>query len=149
MGWQRPTPATVWQAISVWLEIAYPAEPPSAVRSRLENLRAVADGDFFESGVFEHDDKPEPVRYRLRLGNRFYPHMKLVIERSPSNSYLFRADTHDQHICPNPQSPEQKALRELMSRNHEFAGTIEAAWEEAGLPTFKSYLRQDLAKRKQ
>jgi hypothetical protein len=75
--------------------------------------------------------------------------MKLVIERSPDGSgALFHADTHDRHVQPPPDAPEAGAFAELAAKNQELSARIEAAWEEAGLPTFKRYLREDLARRK-
>jgi len=35
----------------------------------------------------------------------------------------------------------------MMEKNQSLASRIEAAWESGGLPTFKSFLRQDLARR--
>jgi hypothetical protein len=148
VAWHRPAPAEVWTAIGIYLKAAYPGEPPSAIKQRLETLRSVPADDFFESGVIEHEALPCPPRYALRLGNRFYPHMKLVIERSPDGrSYLFRADTHDRHCMPDPKSREYRMFCELMETNQQIAGRIEAAWAQAGLPTFKSFLRQDLSRR--
>jgi hypothetical protein len=71
-----------------------------------------------------------------------------VIERSPDGrAHLFRADTHDRHIRPKPESREYAAFTELMKQNQSLAEQIEAAWAERGLNTFKSYLRRDLASR--
>jgi hypothetical protein len=76
--------------------------------------------------------------------------MKLSIDRRPDQiGFLFRADTHDRHICPSPASKEHGKFRQLMEKNQKLAQTIEAAWEEGGLPTFKSYLKQDLQRRQQ
>ena len=36
---------------------------------------------------------------------------------------------------------------QLMEANRKSADAIEHAWTDAGLPTFKEYLRQDLARR--
>ena len=74
--------------------------------------------------------------------------MKLVIERAPDGrGHLFRADTHDKHIRPNPQSREGRAFAELMAMNQKFAEAIEAEWASRGLATFKQFLREDLARR--
>jgi hypothetical protein len=74
--------------------------------------------------------------------------MKLVIERSPDGAgHLFRADTHDRHIRPAPGSREEAAFRELMEFNQRLAQTIETAWEQRGLRTFKAFLREDLERR--
>src|SRR3954471_11231454 len=134
MSWQRPSPRIVWRAIDTYLEIAYAqqaepgtapapaaqAEPtPSAVRARLETLKSTPVESFYDSPVFERleltrgpgDPPPQrdalPQRYALRLGNRSYPHMKFIIERSPDAlGYLLRADTHDAHIQPRAGSRE-------------------------------------------
>ncbi|MDB5319439.1 MAG: hypothetical protein JWN40_1070 [Phycisphaerales bacterium] len=147
MKW--PDPQVVWKAIEVYVEVAYGGPPPpSAVRSRLETLRALSDESFYDSAVFEHRGEGMTARVLLRLGNRFYPHMKLAIERRPDRQgCLFRADTHDAHCCPSSESREYEAFRQLMEMNQTVAQSIDAAWERAKLPTFKTYLREDLARR--
>ena len=173
MSWQRPSPRIVWRAIDTYLELAYapsdpaakppePMEPaPSAVRARLETLKSTPVDSFYDCPVFERqeaarnpgDPPPSrdalPVRYALRLGNRSYPHMKFMIERSPDGQgYLLRADTHDAHIQPRAGSREMGAFAELMRQNRVIADAIEAKWEGMGLPTFKKFLREDLERRK-
>lgn len=178
MSWQRPSPRIVWRAIDIFLDVAYtplspvsaaprkkvdaraPEPVPSAVRARLETLKSTPQDAFYESPVFERQEAPRasgdpspreplPIRYSLRLGNIHYPHMKLMIDRSPDGQgYLLRADTHDAHIQPRPGSREQAAFAELMSQNRAVADAIEAKWAEAGLPTFKQFLRDDLQRRK-
>jgi len=147
-----PNPQQVWEAIDVYLRCAYEgAEPPKAVQGRLETLRKAGEnGDFYRSSVFERDPSPAPKKYSLRLGNRFYPHMKLSIDQRPDQGgFLFRADSHDRHICPAAASKEYAAFSELMEKNQKLAQSIEAAWGEGGLPTFKTYLKQDLQRRRQ
>lgn len=145
MSWHPPH-REVWRAIDVYLEHAYPGEPPSAVCDRLETLHHLPKEDFFDNGVFEKDAQGH--RLKLRLGNRLYPHMKLILERTPDGkACMFRADTHDQHICPTPGSPDYKPFCQLMAKNQELARTIEAAWAAEGVPTFKTYLKQDLQRR--
>jgi hypothetical protein len=148
-SWSKPSVANVWAAVEVYLHFAYAgAAPPSAVRDRLASLRATGDADFYDSPVFEHDPARPPTRYALRLGNKVYPHMKLVIERSPDGrGHLFRADTHDKHIRPSPNSREGRAFAELMKLNQKFAEDIESVWATRGLATFKQFLRDDLARR--
>ena len=158
MGWHKPEPAVVWRAVTTYLAIAYdgspsstgvPAGTPSAVKSRIESLRLAPSSDFYASPVFERDAAASPAKFSLRLGNRHYPHMKLVIERSPDgHGHLLRADTHDAHCRPAPGSRDYQVFCQLMDRNREVAERIEGAWEEQGIPTFKSYLRDDLARRK-
>src|SRR6266550_5982502 len=125
-----PNPKQVWQAIEAYLHCAYEGvNPPSAVHKRLESLRAAGEnGAFFASGVFERDSSPAPKKYSLRLGNRFYPHMKLSIDERPDQEgFFFRADTHDRQICPSPASREFGVFRELMEKNQQLAQSIEAA----------------------
>ena len=149
MSSQKISPDQVWQAIDIYLQHAYPAAPPSAVRGRLETLRSVPPDEFFASPTFERDKADPPSKVSLRLGNRFYPHMKLALVRSPDgHSFLFQADTHDRHCRPAPESREYNAFCELMEANQKLASSIEAAWAEAHLPTFKTYLRDDLERRK-
>ena len=152
MAVDLPHPKHVWQAIEAYLRCAYEGSgPPKNVQNRLEVLRAAGEnGDFYGSNVFERDSNSAPKKYSLRLGNRFYPHMKLSIDRRPDQGgFLFRADTHDRHICPSPTSKDHGAFRDLMEKNQEVAQSIEAAWQDGGLPTFKTYLKQDLARRQQ
>jgi hypothetical protein len=172
MEWQKPASATLWRAIGTYLRLAYegdaagaggfPSGTPSAVRAKLQVLRATDERDLFDSNVFERDPGPaghahaasvqnggRPRRYCLRLGNRNYPHMKMVVDRAPDGrGYLLRADTHDNHVRPKPGSRDEKPFLELMEKNRVVADAIESAWEQEGLPTFKRFLREDLERRK-
>ena len=162
MGWHKPEPPVVWRAIATYLSHAFdgppnahdvPASTPSAVRSRLEALRMTPPADFFASPVFERDASAATpagqTKYCLRLGNRTYPHMKFVIDRAPDgHGHLFRADTHDGHCRPAPGARDYPMFCQLMETNRQLAARIEAAWETQGLPTFKTFLRDDLARRK-
>jgi len=146
MRW--PDPAIVWRAVDAFLNVAYGGPPPSAVRSRLETLRALDADAFYDSPVFERRGEGAAARIFLRLGNRLYPHMKLAIERRPDrHGYLFRADTHDSHCCPAVTSREYAAFRQLMEANQGVAQAVEAEWEREELPTFKTFLKEDLARR--
>jgi len=158
-GVPLPPPAQVWRAIELYLALAYEGvSTPHAVQQRLDELHHQPADHFYDAPVLEHDadaagvpsDKslgPRP-KFRLRLGNSFYPHMKLILDPRPDGQgYLFRADTHDLHCCPAPASPEYQIFRRLMQQNQQLAGRIEQAWDAAGLPTFKSFLRADLSRR--
>ena len=150
MMWEKPTPAAVRQAIEIYLRLAYPAKPSAAVCARLDAISAADRDSFYRCGAFEVGSGDEPIRYDLRLGNRWYPHMKLVIERAPDQrGYLLRVDTHDRHIQPAPGSRDSVLFAELMEKNQSLSSEIEAAWESAGLATFKGYLRADLARRRE
>ena len=104
--------------------------------------------DPFDSPAIERDHPDTPTRLSLRLGNRFYPHMKLSVGPLPDGRCAFRVDTHDRHCCPSAQSAEHAAFLKLMENNQAISAQIEAAWSQAGLPTFKRFLREDLARRR-
>jgi hypothetical protein len=150
MSWPTPSASDIWRAIDLYLARAYPgATPPAAVCARIDKLRALPQDQLLASELFERDVKDDPTKFSLRLGNKTYPHMKLVIERSPDGAgYLLRADTHDRHCCPAPESKEYAIFCQLMESNRAIADDVEHAWVDAGLPTFKEYLRQDLARRR-
>lgn len=148
MGWPKLSSSQVQRAIGIYLAHAYAGPLPSAVRGKLDTLHSLAEADLFDSPLFERDAPEHPSKLSLRLGNKLYPHMKLTIERSPDRqSYLFRADTHDRHVAPQPGTRDYAAFMQLMDQNHRMAQDIEAAWADAKLPTFKTYLRDDLARR--
>ena len=145
----KMAPATVWKAIEVYLRFAYGQSAlPGMVEMRICALRSLSDDKFYECKALERDGMEPPTRYSLRLGNSFYPHMKLTIEVRPDHcGFLFHADTHDRHCCPSPDSAEYPLFRDLMDRNRKMGQAIEAAWAAEGLPTFKTYLRSDLLRR--
>ena len=142
--------AVVQRAIDIYMNCAYVAtEPPVTVRSMLATLRGYA-GDFFKAPTFVKDDPKTPRKYTLRLGNQYYPHMKLVYELGPDGStFLFRADSHDAHCCPPAGTPEHDAFRALMTANQQVVSAIENGWAAAKLPTFKTFLKMDLERRRQ
>lgn len=151
----RPDPSDVMRAVDTYMQIAYGDRPPPVpVRSQLAVLRSWK-GDFFRSPAIAASTDPAdaaapPKRFSIRLGNHQYPHMKLAIERSPDGqTYLFRADAHDAHCCPPEADPEYGAFRAMMDENGRIVQAVEAAWELQGLPTFKTYLKDDLARRQQ
>ena len=146
----RPDPTQVWKAIDLYMSDAYPSqEPPPTVRSLIALLRAWV-GPLLNAPPFVKGGDAQRPKFSLRLGNHVYPHMKFVVEPGPNNGrYLFKADTHDRHVCPPQDSPEFADFRKLMDENQRLSERIENDWAEQGLPTFKSLLREDLARRQQ
>lgn len=148
MNWERPSAERVWSAIEAYLGAVYPKGAPPAVKRRLDPLREADGARFWDNPAFERTPPTDPAKYALRLGNPIYPHMKLVVERSPDGAgHLFRADTHDRHCRPAPDSKEHGAYCAMMEENHRIAKDVERAWEAAGIPTFKQFLKADLARR--
>jgi len=142
-----PEPAQVHRAIDIYLAHAYPTAPPLTTRSLLNLMKTWA-GDFYASPAFARTGDANSPRLTIRLGNVAYPHMKLALEPAPSGtSYLFKADSHDKHLCPAENSPDYAAFMDLREKNQKIVEKIEQAWAEAGIPTFKTYLQADLDRR--
>jgi hypothetical protein len=143
-----PDFAEITRAIGLYLAQAYPGDPTASVRRLLATIEN-SSGDALRCPAFVPERCAGPTRYTLRLGNQFYPHMKLVLEAAPDESrFLYRADTHDAHIRPATTSPEYSAFCELMQKNQRIAEAIGRAWDLADIPTFKQYLREDILRRK-
>jgi hypothetical protein len=137
MSAQRPERETILKAVDLYLPRAYPKGLPASVRSQLAILQTFG-GDIYRSPVIADDGKRPPSRYSLRLGNEFYPHMKIAIELSPDGSrFLFRADTHDRHVAPPVDHPEYKAYCEMVVQNQRIATGVEG-----------TFLKEDLERRK-
>jgi hypothetical protein len=144
----NPDFAQVIQAITLYLGVAYPGGPSPAARKLLATIES-SSSDVLSCPALVPEPRVQPKRYTLRLGNQFYPHMKLVLEPAPDGSrFLYRADTHDGHIRPATTSPEYSVFCELMEKNRRIAEAIDLAWDQAAIPTFKSFLREDLRRRK-
>ena len=147
MSCKLPPAEQVNQAIDIYLSHAYQAQPPLATRSML-NLLKTWGGEFYSAPAFARTGEPACPRLTVRLGNSFYPHMKLALEPAPSgDTYLFKADSHDKHLCPAQNDPDYGAFMQLREKNQQIVDKIEHAWGEAGVPTFKTFLQADLARR--
>jgi hypothetical protein len=146
---QLPPPEVVMKAVAIFLEQAYDGPPPPHVQARVAELERPTPEPFYERAAFEREPRDAPQRYALRLGSRYYPHMKLVIERMPSHpQWFFRADTHDRHVQVDRSDPDWEPFQALMARNQEVAASIEAAWDRVDIGTFKRFLRRDLEARR-
>lgn len=143
---ERPTPDAVVHAIDGYLRYAYDGAPPAPVAALVDEVRHAPPDGLYECPAFERDGD---ARFALRLGNRYYPHMKLVIEHLASkDAWFFRADTHDQHVTVEPSDPDYPAFQALTARNRSIAAAIETAWTQEGLDTFRAFLRRDLDARR-
>ena len=143
-----PEPMEIMRAIDIYLPVAYPSGVPFVVRSQLQVLKNFK-GDFMKCPVLIPDSLAPNKRWSIRLGNAQYPHMKLRVELAPDGSkFLYKADAHDRHICPSHTSPEYGDFCKLMEKNQQCVEAVETAWDKANLPTFKGYLRDDLARRR-
>jgi hypothetical protein len=149
------------QALDLYLGLAYPGGAPAEVQARLAPLRDLPADASVPLNLLEHGVPDSTASLAVRLGQPMYPHMKLVIDPCPHAAaraagastcrgydFLFRADAHDQHLHAPPGSPDAAWLASVRQSNKELVEKIEAAWSGAGLPTFKDYLRHQLAARK-
>jgi hypothetical protein len=145
---QLPATGQIRLAVELYLRRAYAAEPPDQAR------RMVPPEDFDPATWLMTDpvqrdpaDAPlEQVRsFVLRLGNDFYPHMKLRISRPPrSRDFVFSVDSHDVFLRAPAGSPDYDLLENLKKQNAALAEQITASWEAQSLPTERSYLRGKL-----
>ena len=144
-----PTAGELSQAVELYLRCAYAsAAIPPPVAARILPIRDAPPGECVRPVWFETSVKNGRTIYQLRLGQPNYPHMKLNLEPAPDGSaYLYMADAHDTHLHPGPQAAEQPALAKLRADNARLTAEIERAWVQAGLPTFRGWLRQTLTRR--
>jgi len=143
-----PSADEIRRAVELYLAAAYGDDRPAAVDRLMP-------GEAFEPGSYLMSDRVErtpdscglrEVRsFALRLGNRWYPHMKLRISRPPNERvYLFCVDCHDAMLQAPAGSPDGPALEQLKRHNASLAAAIDAAWDAAGLPTEKGFLRRKI-----
>jgi hypothetical protein len=140
------------RAIDLYLSIVYPNNgPPAAIAERVRPVKGLEDQVVVPPELLERDPANSMPSYALRLGQPLYPHMKLVIEPAPggtADQYLIRVDAHDRHLHAPPGSPDAAWLQSIRTSNKDLTERVEAAWSQAGLPTFKDYLRRQLEARR-
>jgi hypothetical protein len=149
------------QAIELYLRLAYPTGVPAEIQTRVVAVRALPAESPVPAELLEKGVANAAASAALRLGQPLYPHMKLVVDPCPRAAegasvagkcrgfdFLLRADAHDQHLHAAAGSPDAAWLASIRQSNKELGEKIEAAWSAAGLPTFKDYLRAQLAARK-
>jgi len=148
---QTPLPGTeaLKDAIDIYLSRPYPA----GTDERISQKFTVPDDCDLAVWLIEAVGEPEPAdadidslrSIALRLGNEFYPNMKLRLTRPPGDDiFLLMVDSHDVMLTAPPGSPDQEALEELKAANATIAGDITGAWDAAGLPTERNYLRDKI-----
>lgn len=146
----RLTSELLTRAIRIFAEHAY---PEGAIPDNRQGIiRSSADDPLpsllSQKGVEVNRDPAhvECVRYLLRVGNAWYPHMKILASvLGPDEEVIFSVDTHDQLSLP-PGSNEAEQFAELRARNLELARRVERAWERNDVPTQASTLRAYLAR---
>lgn len=133
---------TVQRAVGIYLDLAYGG---SAVPRRLPNLALPASAKpaeilaLFAKDVVA-DGEQRRVRYTLRLGNRNYPFMKLVLqEHLLRGEFIFGVDTHDEMEI-KPDFPDYEAWLAVRRFNRKLKLDIEAQLAAEGIPTAAALL---------
>ncbi len=143
------TPDAFQAAVATYLRLAYPnGALPEPVQKRLEwpppdSMERLLSAPQFERGLVAGTKTPV---FALRLGNQFYPHMKLQLQPWPTTiGAMLSVNTHDQILGLDAHATDAAAFRALQAANQEIKESIEQAWDQQGLPTFLRYLRDYIA----
>ncbi|MHC5062855.1 MAG: response regulator [Planctomycetota bacterium] len=137
MRLQELTLEMVTTAVGLYLDLAY----GSASGGRMPELNLPPDAAPEEVlGLFTQDAREEGsdsscLRYTMRLGNRNYPFMKLLLqEHIVAGEYYFGVDTHDDMEI-KPDYPDYEAWMAVRRFNSDLRRKIEASFGSSGLPT--------------
>ena len=137
------------KAISIYVSRAY----PDGADERTSQKFTVPDDCDLAGWLIETVGEPEPAdadigslrSIALRLGNAFYPNMKLRLTRPPGNDiFLLMVDSHDVMLAAPPGSPDYEPLESLKAANAAIVSDVTHAWDAAGLPTERNYLRDKI-----
>lgn len=135
------TDEMVERAVSIYQDLAYGATRPARASA------AVADGGAGPLGRFCREPA-DPVaghscqRFSMRLGNRNYPFMKLLLqEHLVEGEFFFAVDTHDQMEI-GAHFPDHDQWQAVRSFNSDLKQRIEMEFEQAGLDTASVVRRQ-------
>jgi CheY-like chemotaxis protein len=122
------------KATAIYLRLAYGDAKP---RSKPDFSSASTIADALE--VFQNEQKFGKMRkWSLRLGNRRYPFMKLVLqELLVRDRFFFAVDTHDD-LDLGAGCDDFEAFVALKGENAALKEAIEKAWRAEKIPTFAS-----------
>jgi two-component system, OmpR family, phosphate regulon response regulator PhoB len=129
------TPELLQRAIAIYQEHAYgPGRRPRAIET------PTSCGTETLLSLFQQETPPSSgdsgcQRYTLRLGNRNYPFMKLLLqEHLLPGEFYFAVDTHDQMEI-KPDYPDYEQWMAVRRFNRELKRQIEQGFARAGLDT--------------
>ncbi len=138
MKLEELTLSMVTHAIDAYLELAYGGT--AATRDRPDRALPADAEEADVLGLFQHDtvqaeEQGSLSRFTMRLGNRNYPFMKLLMqEHIVPGEFYFAVDTHDD-LDIKPDYPDYDAWVAVRRFNRELKRKIEARFVELGLPT--------------
>lgn len=129
------------RAVALYLEHAYGGVGRPG---RMPDLSLPADAPaervlaLFQKDVRDDGHGHKSVRYAMRLGNRNYPFMKLVLqEHLVAGEFCFAVDTHDE-MNIKPDFPDYEAWVAVRRFNCQLKKEIEARFQAEGLATSAS-----------
>ena len=151
MRLEQLTMDLVGKAVAIFLQHAYGG---SGRPGRMPDLSLPAESSpeqvlgLFQREAYEDAHGHKAVRYTLRLGNRNYPFMKLLLqEHLVAGEWCFAVDTHDE-MNIKPDYPDYEAWMSVRRFNSNLKREIECSLAAAGIPT-SAALREVCAQRDQ
>ncbi len=128
-------------AVTLYQDLAYGTGRPRRGLEIPSGARADSLLAMFHKETVEPIPGHPCVRYSLRLGNRNYPFMKLLLqEHLVAGEFFFSVDTHDQ-MDIKPDYPDYEAFLAVRKFNRELKRGIEASLEAHGLDTAATLCR--------
>jgi len=144
-----PSRQDIHKALNIYLDRAYGGDVPEDIARKF----AIPDDCEPIRWLLEDVGEPAPAdadvdtvrSVALRLGNAEYPNMKMRFTRPPGDrTFLLIVDSHDIMLKAPEGTPDHEALEELKSANAAIARDVTSAWDAAGLPTERNYLREKI-----
>jgi CheY-like chemotaxis protein len=131
----------VQTAVDAYLSLAYDQASGGQSRAQLDLAPDAKPEEVlarFQHDVVADGERGRCDRYWLRLGNRNYPFMKLLLqEHIVAGEFYFAVDTHDQ-LEIRSDFPDYEAWKQLQAFNRDLRRKIEERLMELGLPTSAS-----------
>ena len=158
---QQVTTEVLARACHAFMRLAYPSGPADIPANKRVYYQLPLDRPVDEflppAGAAESIVQIIPAEggglrgWAFRLGSARYPHLKLKLQKVDHNhtpTWVFMVDTHDKMpLSALPvDHPDAAAWAELQTANRQLKEQIEQALEAAGLTTFNSLLRSELAR---
>jgi CheY-like chemotaxis protein len=131
----------VRRAIAIYQDLAYGTSRPRRPVHLPSGGEAAGQGGIEALLALFQKEQDETVpgypcaRYSMRLGNRNYPFMKLLLqEHLVAGEFFFAVDTHDQ-MEVKPEYPDYDQFMAVRRFNRELKRQIEQGFAAAGLAT--------------
>jgi two-component system phosphate regulon response regulator PhoB len=129
------TPDVLQRAIAIYQDLAYGTGRPRRAIDAPANATGESLLGIFQRETHETLQGGGCQRYALRLGNRNYPFMKLVLqEHLLRGEFFFAVDTHDQ-LEIKPDYPDYEQWMAVRRFNRELKRQIEQGFQQGGLDT--------------